>query len=350
MDREQVKIFIVEDSKVARELLIHIFEKDPLLKVIGFAVDGEDALEQLKHLSPDVITMDVLLPTANGFEVTRKIMETKPVPIVIISAAYSSTDTAQAFKAIEAGALAIFAKPVGALGGSKEIQEIVNTIKMVSEVKVVKRRFLPPKQLGPPPTIKEPKERKEKVEVVAIGASLGGPVALATILAGLPASFPLPILIVQHISKGFTKGLANWLQIETALKVSLAEDGEKVLPGHVYIAPDNCHMGLKKGNIIHLDYTPAEGLQPSASYLFRSVAQTCGPRAVGVILTGMGRDGAAELLLMRQKGAYTIGQEKNSCIMYGMPKEAFEIGALTRVLTLEQISAELIDLAGSGLQ
>lgn len=343
MKKRPIHVLIVDDSRVACDLLTYIIESDPELKVIKVAKSGEEALDWLKGESVDVITMDLQMPGMNGFEVTRRIMETKPIPIVIITSAYTTANTEMAFRAIEAGALAILEKPKG---GSNEkygfqVKEIIHTLKMISEVKLVRKWGTKPAQKFPLP-IKE--KKGAEIRAVAIGASLGGPPAIAEILSNLPFSFPVPILIVQHISAGFIEGFIKWLQRGCSLPIHLATQGVKALPGHVYIAPDHYHMEIKKDNIIFLS---SASTQPSIGRLFLSMAYTHGSHGLGVILTGMGRDGAHELLIMKQHGACTIAQDESSSIMFGMPKEAIALGAAQLVLPLHKIAPALIYLTTS---
>lgn len=369
MVKQPITVFIVDDSKVARQLLAYIIESDPELKVIGFAEDGADALKQLRYIHPDVITMDIVMPHLDGFEVTRQIMETKPIPIIIISAGYDPSNSLQAFKAIEIGALAIFSKPIGSQDSEfhQKAKEITTAIKTVAGIKLIKRvASRPPvsrmKRIADgagalftssndssPLCISGEANKGEvglskwgqQIEAIAIGASLGGPPAIAMVLANLPATFPVPIFIVQHISVGFTEGFVRWLQGRTSLRVSLAKNGEKAVGGSVYVAPDSCQMEIKKGGIIELSVIPKDRYQPSVAHLFKSMALTYGMHSVGVLLTGMGKDGAKELLMMRQMGAYTIAQDEASSVMFGMPREAIEIDGVCQVVPIEQIAAVL---------
>lgn len=345
MDRQKdIKVLVVDDSPVSRELLIHILESDPDLHVIHTIKSGRDALTWLKTHKPDVITMDIVMPGMDGFETTRQIMESTPLPIAIISATFSDKDTEKAFRSMQAGALAILPKPVGPEHPryQKEADEIIKTLKTIADVKVVKRRTIPLFNPNIPNEEETPLTPQKDIEAIAIGASLGGPVAIAHILAPLDPSFPIPIFIVQHIAQGFTSGFINWLSQNSKLHFKLAEDGEKPLPGYAYVAPDKCHMEVKRNRIM-LDFAPTDGIQPSVSRLFKSMAHNFGQKAAGILLTGMGKDGARELLLMKQKGAYTIAQSEEGCLMFSMPKEAINIGGATSVLNLNQI-ANLLNL------
>ncbi|WP_068467398.1 chemotaxis-specific protein-glutamate methyltransferase CheB [Candidatus Protochlamydia phocaeensis] len=340
MPEHQIKVLIVDDSPVAREFLRHIIESDPSIKVIGYATDGEKALQMLQTITPDVITMDIAMPNLDGFETTRRIMQSRPIPVVIVSGIYSPDNVQASFHAIEAGALAILPRPVGL--GDPHYEEVakslIDTIKTASGVKLITRysKAAPLKQIG---SVAE--KVNAAIEAVAIGASLGGPSAIEMILSELPGTFPVPIFIVQHISNGFALGFANWLQKSTQLKVQLAQNKEMALPGHVYIASDGFHMQLSRKNEIALIKGKNRELCPAVSRLFSSIATVYGPNALGVVLTGMGNDGAEGLLMMKQKGAYTLIQDPDSCIMYSMPRAAFEIGASKNKVPLERMASTI---------
>src|ERR1700722_1214463 len=347
-----IRVLVVEDSFTVREFLLQIFGSDPAIEVVGTAKTGEEALYAVERIRPDIITMDVHMPRMNGFDATRRIMETHPTPIVIVSGAADATDAAKAFRAIECGALAVLRKPSG-VGDPKHEQstaELVRTVKLMSEVKVVRRwprhraaELLP---VLPSPPEFHLRSSQNPIRIVAIGASTGGPPALQTILAGLPINFPVPVLIVQHIAAGFTQGFVDWLAHSSSLPVVLGAHGQSVLPGQVYVAPDGVHMAVYADGWIQLRSDEAEnGLRPSVSFLFRSVAKAYGPSAVGVLLTGMGRDGASELKLMKKHGAVTIAQDEKTSVVHGMPGEAIKMGGATYILPPEKICLALTGLA-----
>lgn len=347
MEKKIIRVLIVDDSRTAYQLLSHIIESDPQLQVVGYAENGERALKWLANNSCDVITMDIHMPDLNGFEVTKKIMTSKPIPTIIISSGYTPTDISLAFEAVDAGALAILEKPVGIddVEYTHKRELINNTIKTVADIKLVTHRAtLSSAHIKPLPS---KIDSKIEIKAIGIGASLGGPLAIAKILNDLPADFPVPIFIVQHIAAGFVSEFIRWLQRQSKLQIHPAKHGEKARPGHVYIAADACQMEIKYGDLISLDYTTTPHIQPSVDHLFRSLAHTYGPHCVGVLLTGMGRDGAAEMLTMKKKGAYTIAQDEASCLMFGMPKEAIALGAAQQILPLNMISAMLITLANA---
>jgi two-component system, chemotaxis family, protein-glutamate methylesterase/glutaminase len=351
-----IRVLVVEDSPTVREFLLQILCSDADIEIAGTAETGEEALDVVARARPDVITMDLHMPRMNGFDATRRIMESHPTPIVIVSGTVDITETAQAFRAIEAGALAVLQRPQGT--GHPEYEktaaELVRTVKLMSEVKVV-RRWPRSRPLAVPPDVSACTEfRREvaptQISLVAIGASTGGPPVLQTILAALPGDFSLPVLIVQHIAPGFVQGFADWLAQSSSLPVQIPVQGQPVLPGHVYIAPDGYHMAVGPQGQIHLNTDgPENGLRPSVSHLFRSVARSYGARSVGVLLTGMGKDGAWELKLMKEQGAVTVVQDKETSVVHGMPGEAIKVGGATYVLPPEKIGMALTSLAnGSG--
>lgn len=344
-DDRKIRVLVVDDSPVARELLVHIFNSDPQLSVVATAASGAEAIQSVALYSPDVVTMDVIMPGLNGFETTRAIMETQPLPVVIVSGAVDPRESAVAFQALEAGALAVIERPVGLTHPDYEsaVRKLVQIVKAMSEVVVVRRR---PKRGTAPPKLKAAvKAPGAHLRVVAIAASTGGPPVLETVLQGLTSAFPIPVLIVQHISAGFLEGLAAWLTQTTEFPVHIARQGERIKPGRALIAPDGFHMGVdRRGRIVLSDEPPDQGLRPSAAHLFRSVAAAYGSSAVGVLLTGMGRDGADELKLMRSVGAVTIAQDKESSVVHGMPGEAIRLDAAVHILPPARIAATLRSL------
>ena len=343
--RSIIDVLIVEDSQVVRQHLKHILEADPHIKVIGMVENGEDAVRFVNGKRPDVITMDINLPEMNGLAATRKIMETNPVPIVIVSASYSPRDAVKTFAAMEAGAVAVVDKPGGLNHGLYEIaaRDLVHTVRLMSEVKVIKRwpkaRTTPEKR-----KLKDVvfEQMPGKARIIAIGASTGGPPVLQKVLSGIKDEYPVSVLVVQHIARGFIGGLVEWLRRSISMPIHIATDGETVLPGHIYFAPDNFHMGIGKGRVILLSKSPPEnGTRPSVSYLFRSAVNIVGKDMVGVLLTGMGKDGAEELLLMKEMGALTVAQDRDSSVVYGMPGEAARLGAASYILSPDEIAGLL---------
>jgi two-component system chemotaxis response regulator CheB len=341
------RVVVVEDSPTAREYLVSLFEDDAALCVVGQASDGEEAVRLTDRLRPDVVVMDVHMPRADGYQATRRIMETVPTPVVIVSASLELDDAAAALRALKAGAVAIVIKPPapGQPGHADAARTLIEQVKLMAEVKVVRRR----PALRPPPPVARGPVLERRIRVIAIGASTGGPQALAQILPKLPADLGCPVLVVQHIAPGFIPGLAKVLREDTPLCVKPADAREIARPGTVYLAPDGHQMGLsKEGRILLTQDAGGNGFRPSASYLFESVAQACGRSAIGILLTGMGGDGADGLKKLREAGGLTIAQDEETSVIFGMPKEAIRLGAADYVLPPAGIAATIHSLARAG--
>ena len=344
-----INVLVVDDSAVVRTYIKNILERDKEIKVIGFAKDGEEAIRLAEKMMPNVITMDINMPNMNGFEATRRIMETRPVPIVIVTASYNKSDVEKSFHSLDAGAVAILEKPFGE--GHSECEkienELVQTVKLMSEVKVIRRWKKESYQYREKAKTALHHKRIRRIKVIAMGASTGGPPVLQLILSRLKEGYPAPILVVQHISKGFLNGFVDWIRQATSLPVHIAVDGEHLLPGHIYFAQDDYHLGVDSEERIRMSKAKLEnGIRPSVSYLFRSILNTFDGEAVGVLLTGMGKDGAMELKMMKENGAVTIAQDEESSVVYGMPGEAVRLNGATFVLSPEEIASTLENLAG----
>ena len=335
-----IKTLIVDDSKIIREFMIHLLSSDPEIQIVGIACNGNEAIDLVREKRPDVITMDIHMPGMDGYEATRIIMETNPTPIVVVSGSLKVSDVANSFKLFEAGALAVVLRPPGIedAGYDDASKALINTVKLMSEIKVV-RRF-PKRTVAQykPIILNQPINNEiRNIQLIAIGASTGGPVVLQKILSELPKNIPVPILIVQHIAKEFIKGFRDWLSNTSMIPLTIAKDGEQLYPGIGYIAPDDFQMGIKAGLKILLSKPAHSGLCPSVDFLFHSVSEVLGGNAIGILLTGMGKDGAKELKSMRDKGAITIAQDEASCVVYGMPAEAVKIDAVDHVLSPDKI-------------
>jgi len=346
-----IRVLIADDSPTLRHLIRAILESDPELQVVGEAHNGEQAVALCHELRPDIITMDVRMPKMNGFQAIQQIMVESPRPILVLTSTSSDIELGISFKAIEAGALMVAGKPCGLPDTDPEAARLILQVKAMSEVKVVARRPRVQKKTPAPPG-NQPRPGPgpapgRPVRLIAVGASTGGPPALQAILSQLPADLSVPVVVVvQHMSPGFMKGFVRWLTGTTSLRVKLAEQGEPLQPGTVYLGPDHQHLlAAQNGHVRLSDSSPLGGHRPSATVLFESVAQHYGRAAVGVLLTGMGKDGAQGLKALYDAGAHTIVQDEATCVVFGMPKEAIALGAAAEVLPPERIGAGLALLA-----
>ena len=346
-----IRILIAEDSKVIALLLSGILENEPDMKVVGVAEDGAQAIQMSRDLRPDLITMDIHMPQVDGFAAIRTIMAENPVPIVVVSSLPSGAEQDVTFRAFEEGAVAVIEKPQTLSDSAFERtrRQLVETVRAMAEVKVVKRRLSsrhPAGQTGPCAL-----QPRGEYKMLAIGCSTGGPQTLHRILSALPANFPIPVVVVQHITHGFIGGLAEWLQGHTALKVKLAENGEPLHHSSIYFAPDDCHLLIAKsrdGLRARLENgEPARGFMPSVDQLFHSIAQNCSGQAIGVLLTGMGDDGARGLLEMKRSGCHTLIQDEASSVVFGMGGSALALDAVDRIVELKKIPDYLVSLAYS---
>lgn len=337
-----IRVLIVEDSAVIRVLLTAIIENEEDFEVIGLAKTGLEAIEMAADLNPDLITMDIRMPVMDGITSIHTIMSTNPKPIVVISS--NIDDELQiGFRAIDEGALAVLEKPCSIYDPkfSSIKKDIVDTIRCMAEVKLVKRR-IKTKSLG----CLKAKKSTANYKLVTIGSSTGGPQALKQILASLPGNYSSPIVITQHISKGFIEGLAEWLNETSELQIKVATNGEQLQAGTVYFAPDNYHCQIQSvGSKLHIELCndkEVNGFMPSVSRLFYSVATSCSGHAIGIILSGMGDDGADGLLAMHNNNCYTIAQDEHTSIVFGMPNAAIKLKAVNRVLPVKEICNHLL--------
>ena len=336
---KRVRVLVVDDSRTSRELLVEILRGDAEIDVIGQAVDGLEAVEMVKRLRPDIVSMDVQMPKLDGFAATKRIMVEAPTPILIITS-IDPRALAVSLEAVRMGALAVQAKPSDPMaeGFDEEARDLVRQVKAMSRVKVVRHYEPEPLRAPQPPVLPAASLQASPAEVVAIAASTGGPAAIHRILSALPGDFPLPILVVQHISRGFSPGFAGWLDKASAVRVKLAEEGEGLRPGTVYVAGDDRHLEVWPGRTVHLSSLPAVGgFRPSATALFASVALHYGRTAVAVILTGMGRDGVDGLRQIRAAGGRTIAESEGSAVVYGMPGATVQAGLADFILPLDQV-------------
>jgi two-component system, chemotaxis family, protein-glutamate methylesterase/glutaminase len=333
-----IEVLVVDDSVVESDLLVYILRSDNEINVCGIVKNGKEAIDFVQRYKPDVITMDVNMPVMDGIKATKIIMEKNPVPIIMVSTYWDPKDINDSFKALQIGAVAIAEKPMGLDNPrfNEIAQELIQHVKLMSEIKVVKRihSYKTKVFLNSVNTDIENRE----IKIVCIGASTGGPVVIEKILSGVSSDFAYPILIVQHIMPGFAEGFAEWLLTTSRLAVKIAKQGEIVEKGVCYIAPDLFHLTISsEGKIILVDKPPVNGIRPAVSYLFSSAAKAYGKKCLPILLSGMGKDGASELKELRDSGAVTIVQDKESAVINGMPGEAVKLNAATHIYSPDDI-------------
>ena len=358
---QPIRVLVVEDSRAQRELLLALLRASRDFEVVGTATNGKEAIAEAQRLRPHVIAMDIHLPILDGYEATRQIMRQCPTPIVLIS---SQGDTAQrSIEALAAGALTVVSKPSGRTYADDERASFLTTLRLMADVQVVTRHSarlstttyqpLATDQLGSSVAgasyLAQGRRRSPVApKVLAIAASTGGPAAVQTVLRGLGTGFALPILVVQHIARGFAPALVEWLNNTLALPVRIAQQGERLYPGQVYLAPEDHHIVAHEAGAAGLRPMAAgDRFCPSADLLFETVARVYGAAAIGLVLTGMGDDGTRGLLALRAAGAPTLAQDAATCVVYGMPRAAVEAGAITRSEPLATIADTILGLVGS---
>ncbi len=343
----KTRVIIVDDSQVMRELIAQFVNAQSDMMVAGTAQDPFDAREKIKALSPDVVLLDIEMPRMDGLTFLEKIMRLRPMPVVMVSTLTVAGGEAT-LRALQLGAVDFVTKPAMQTSNtliSQFASDIVSKVRIAAAAgpQIAGRGWAGSQSASAQPSVTLGMAARNAV--IAIGASTGGIEAITTVLQGLPESVP-PVLIVQHLPQPFTRLFAARLNSMCALRVKEASQGDILHPGHVYIAPGNQHLKLGRGVsgwITLLNDGPLlNGHRPSVDPLFDSVAQQAGRHAVGVILSGMGTDGAQGLLHMKQAGAMTIGQDAGSCVVYGMPRVAFEIGAVDKQVSLSAVSREII--------
>ncbi|MCX7790634.1 MAG: chemotaxis-specific protein-glutamate methyltransferase CheB [Chloroflexaceae bacterium] len=368
---DPLHILIVDDSPLMRRVLRQLLEADPEIRVVGEAGDGQRALALVAELKPDLVILDVQMPVMDGVETTRQIMAYHPTPILVLTATLSNRDVDITFEMLGAGALDVMEKP--SLSDPAALERarraLIRKIRLLSRVRVVThlrgRRKRGPQphrpegtELAGPPVARPPRRWQQPslapgaqpvpCPVVVIGASTGGPRVVRQILASLPADFPAAIIVVQHIADGFSAGMVEWLAQSVPLRVALAAEGMPIRPGYVLVAPDRYDLLVQPDGTIHLSGLPLLIQRPAIDIVMQSVAAVCKEQAVGVLLTGMGRDGAIGMLAIRRAGGYAIAQDGASCAIFGMPRAAIELGATDIVLPPQQIATALCERLAAG--
>lgn len=347
-DYRPIRVLIIDDSIVIRQLLKDIFARDGGIEVVGTASDPIEGYDKIVQLKPDVLTLDVEMPRMDGITFLEKLMRSHPMPVVMIST-LTREGSEVTLKALELGAVDFIAKPTQSIftGMAALSHEIT------SKVKAAARARVRPKQAHVAP-VEMPQTSIKRVagthRLIAIGASTGGPEAIRQVLQGLPAEVP-PIVIVQHMPPVFTRSFAERLDKLCTVRVKEAEDGDVLQPGHAYIAPGDYHLQVMRSGSQYrarvVQTEPVNRHRPSVDALFDSVMQASGASTVAVLLTGMGADGARGLKKLREAGARTIAQDEETCVVFGMPREAIQIGGAEFVLPLPQIAHKVVELLAS---
>ncbi|MYL70995.1 chemotaxis-specific protein-glutamate methyltransferase CheB [Halobacillus litoralis] len=342
---KQLRVLIVDDSAFMRRILTDILEKDYRIMVVGTARNGKDCLDKLDTLRPDVVTMDIEMPVMDGLEALQKIMESSPLPVVMVSS-LTQEGAESTMKAMSLGAVDFIQKPSGSisLDMEKVDKDVVRKVLIAGEAKVK-----PPSTIISSKKVRAPDDMKEEGHLIAVGTSTGGPRALQEVLTSLPGNLPAPILVVQHMPKGFTKSLAERLDRLSEISVKEAEHMEEIHKGVAYIAPGGYHMEVVKDNQrlrIHLhESSPLNGHRPSVNVMFSSIANLPGFSTTTVIMTGMGADGLEGILAMKEQGrnVFTIAEDESTCVVYGMPKAIVKSGLADDVRKLNEISRSIVE-------
>lgn len=339
--KQRIRVLVVEDSPTVRDLIVNAIRQEPDLEVVGESSDGFDAVRACRELKPDVMTLDLMLPGLDGLAVTEQVMAYNPTPILVVSAAENRVTGMQTYDALSAGAVDAIEKPHGREAPGEWERDFLDRLRLVSRIRVIThpRARLAGRAVAVPDVV------ASIPRLVVIGASTGGPAALAEILAGLPADYPLPILVVVHVGESFSRSLCEWLDRGSPLRVRHARHGEALPATGVLMAPADVHLVLRDGRLA-LDRGPElHSCRPAVDALFASVAREMGASAVGCLLTGIGSDGAEGLLAIKNAGGYTIAQDAETSVVFGMPHAAIRLGAARVVLPPGQISGMLRRLA-----
>ncbi len=350
----RIRILVADDSVTVRKRLVDVLAAQPDFEVVAEAADGREAIEACQRLRPDAVTLDMMMPVMTGLAATEYIMAYCPTPILVVSSSFNRGELFKTYDALAAGALDVLEKPLGDESDTAWERRLTDTLRLIARIKVIthpRGRLVhlgngsrPALTFAAAPAV----AARTGCELVAIGASTGGPGAVVDILRELPADFPLPLLVVIHISRAFGAGFAEWLNGLSPFPVAFARDGEPLpRPGasRVVLAPPDQHLVIRDGRLQLTQEPERHSCRPSVDALFESVARESGPRAAACLLTGMGRDGAEGLLAIRRAGGITIAQDESTSVVFGMPREAIRLGAAGQVLRLDQVAPALAALA-----
>jgi len=339
-----IRVLVVEDSLTIRKRLCEVLGADPDLEVVGEAEDGKRAIELCSIVRPHVITLDMVLPKMSGLAVTEYVMAHQPTPILVVSASTNRGDLFKTYDALAAGAVDVMEKPAAQDMDDAWERRFTSTLKLVARVKVITHMRALRK---PHHALADVGEPAHACELIAIGASTGGPRAVVEVLQALPKNLAQPVLLVVHLSASFGTGFAEWLDSQSAHRVRFAADGQPLGGPGVFLAPADRHLHVRQRRLHLCDGPERHSCRPSVDVLFESIAIDCGAAAAACLLTGMGGDGARGLLQIRKSGGFTIAQDEASCVVYGMPREAMLLGAARSILPLHEIGPALARAAGA---
>ena len=339
---KQIRVLVVDDSRLARDLITTILSSDSEIKIVGEAVNGLDAVQKVTELKPDIVTMDIEMPVMDGLEAIEQIMAFQAIPILVVT---TMGDARIAFAAISKGALDLIVKPDINI---ETARDFISRVKMLAHINVITHISGKRTGRGPKETKRTVFENSAGDRIISIAASTGGPDALSVILSSFDKGFPYPIVIAQHITDGFVTGMVEWLKNISRVNVKIAEYGEALTAGTAYISPSEKNMIVNSSKrISFLDRKPKDIYRPSCDALLTSVASVYGQKGIGIILTGMGTDGVLGMKKIKEAGGLTISQDEQSSVVFGMPKAAIDSGCIDRVLPLGEISGEIERIIGN---
>ncbi|MEA5467068.1 chemotaxis-specific protein-glutamate methyltransferase CheB [Leptothoe sp. PORK10 BA2] len=347
-----IRVLLVEDSPIAMMVLKRILSSSPEIEIVGTARTGREGLDLIPRIQPDVICTDYFMPQMNGLEFTSHVMVDYPLPILVVSASVQEDDPKRIFQLLEAGAVDILPKPKAGLDPDNVVltQALINKVKILSGVKVFRKkrsqlgRSQPLADRRPQPPLLSA-TRSSNFKIIAVGASTGGPLALQQLFMGLPKEFPWPIVCVQHISEGFLQGLLDWLMTTCGVSIEIAQADRKPQPGKIYFPPERQHLTINEyGRFVYLQAQPEDIHCPAVTTLFSSVAKFYGRKTIGILLSGMGRDGADGMKSIVEAGGLTIAQDEATSVVFGMPRAAIELDAAHQVLPIGAIAPAILEL------
>ncbi|MBW2458677.1 MAG: chemotaxis-specific protein-glutamate methyltransferase CheB [Deltaproteobacteria bacterium] len=346
-DRGKVRVLVADDSELARVVLRQVLGADPGIEIVGMATSGTEVVDMVEELTPDIVTMDLRMPGLDGLSASAEIMRRCPTPVIIVTSSGIVERKEDIFAAFKYGVVDVIQKP-DAAGDSPAARALIEKVKILSRVRVSGDVWSPGGRSQSLRPLAKSVWRHTKA--IGVGASTGGPRALHRVLSGLPGDLSIPVFVVQHMSEGFVPGFAEWLTADLNLRLRIAQDGDRPRPGHILLAPGGVNMLVDTRGIVRLNKErPTTGIMPSVDVLFLSLARVYRADTLGVVLTGIGKDGAEGMAAIKNAGGATLVQDEESCVVFGMPSAAIAEGAVDEVLSLDLIAGRLLSLTGYGV-